>query len=50
MNTQEEVWILKREVAELKTELNKFKNVNKLSNIQRYFSLLIQFRMITNIS
>ena len=25
MNTQEEVWILKREVAELKTELNKFK-------------------------
>ena len=26
MNTQEEVWILKREVAELKTELSKFKN------------------------
>ena len=26
MNTQEEEWILKREVAELKTELNKFKN------------------------
>ena len=25
MNTQEEVWILKREVAELKTELSKFK-------------------------
>ena len=26
MNTQEEVWILKREVAELKRELSKFKN------------------------
>jgi len=26
MNTQEEVWILKREVADLKRELNKFKN------------------------
>ena len=26
MNTQEEVWILKREVAQLKKELDKFKN------------------------
>ena len=26
MNTQEEVWILKREVAQLKRELDKFKN------------------------
>ena len=26
MNTQEEVWILKREVSELKRELDKFKN------------------------
>ena len=26
MNTQEEVWILKREVAQLKRELDKFNN------------------------
>ena len=26
MTTQEEVWILKREVAQLKRELDKFKN------------------------
>ena len=26
MNTQEEVWILKREVAQLKRDLDKFKN------------------------
>ena len=26
MNTQEEVWILKREVAQLKRDLHKFKN------------------------
>ena len=26
MNTQEEVWILKRAVAQLKRELDKFKN------------------------
>ena len=26
MNTQEEVWILKREVAKLKRDLDKFKN------------------------
>ena len=26
MNTPEEVWILKREVAQLKRELDKFKN------------------------
>ena len=26
MNTQEEVWILKREVSQLKRELDKFKN------------------------
>ena len=26
MNTQEEVWILKREVSQLKRDLDKFKN------------------------
>ena len=30
MNTQEEVWILKREVAELKRQLSKFNNADLL--------------------